>query len=120
MFLCVCVCVFPLRGRDCTPVQVISAHPDRPERIEPYQLRHIALFYTLSAGAVNKYGSLFGGGTRRAPRLRLPLLHIGDVITRLSQPQLTDLASLFTSVAEFNIPRDVRWLLPCVCRCAGL
>lgn len=90
-----------------SPTQILSTHPDRPERIEPYQLRHYASFYSSDALAINHYSAMRTVASRGVPRLYLPPLHAKELLTLLSAADITNVASLLISVAEYNVPREV-------------
>jgi hypothetical protein len=87
-------------------LQVIVRQPDRPERVEPFQLRTYAMFYSHDAHRVSRYGRERGFGDRALPSLHMPALHLAELL-RLPAAQLTDVASLLTATVEYNVPREV-------------
>lgn len=107
---CVSACSLPghlsAASSSTTCFQVIVRQPDRPERVEPFQLRIYATFYSHDAHRVSKYGRERGSGDRSLAALYMPSLHLSDLL-RLPAAQLTDVASLLTATVEYNVPREV-------------
>lgn len=88
-------------------LQLLSTHPDRPERMASFQLRCMAALYTSDAVVLNRYAALHPSSSRSAGVLRLPYLHLRSLLSDLSPADLTDIASLLTCTAEYNVPREV-------------